>query len=114
MLAIKKLGVMMVVGCATLASLVTTAATKVQHWKTLSGVPVYFAQRNNLPMLDAAVVFAAGSARDGKQFGLANLTQQLMVRETHSYDEDSLSNRLESVGAIECSVLVCGDSADDQ
>ena len=41
------------------------AGPKIQSWETPNGARVLFVPAPDLPMLDARVVFAAGSARDG-------------------------------------------------
>jgi zinc protease len=50
----------------------------IQHWQTTNGVPVYFVRATELPMVDINVVFDAGSSRDGKQPGLAQITSALL------------------------------------
>ena len=48
------------------------AALPVQHWTTAQGARVYFVESRQLPMLDLAVSFPAGSARDpARKEGLA-------------------------------------------
>ncbi len=69
-------------------------------FKSKNGVPVYWVSRNNLPMVDIAVVFAAGSARDGDQWGVANLTQNLMGHGTESYTEKEISDAMAETGSL--------------
>ncbi|MBS1214522.1 MAG: insulinase family protein, partial [Proteobacteria bacterium] len=54
------------------------ATPKIQTWTAQSGSRVYFVPTEGLPMVDVRVVFDAGSARDGSQFGLATLTSALL------------------------------------
>lgn len=68
-------------------------------FQTSHKLPVYFVQRKHIPMLDVAVVFAAGSARDGDHLGLANLTQDLMGHETQNHTEEALLTAIAKTGA---------------
>jgi zinc protease len=67
---------------------------------TKNGMPVYFVQRKNLPMVDMAVVYAAGSVRDSNQYGLANMTEELMGHATQKYSEKEISNTMAETGAV--------------
>ncbi len=53
------------------------AGVKIHTWQS-RGAQVYFVRAPQLPMVDVRVVFAAGSARDGKLPGLASLTSHLL------------------------------------
>lgn len=75
------------------------AATKIQHWKTSQGVPVYYLNTPDLPMVDIQVAFDAGSARDGKQYGIASLTSGLLDTGAGKWNADDIAMRFESVGA---------------
>ena len=50
-------------------------------------------------MVDIQVVFDAGSARDGQQFGLAALTADLLDTGAGKWNADEIAQRFESVGA---------------
>lgn len=73
---------------------------QIQHWKTPSGVPVYFIETHVLPMVDIQVVFKAGAAYDGKQYGLANLTNNLLNQGTKHATEDQIAEQWDLAGAI--------------
>jgi zinc protease len=75
------------------------AAAKIEHWQTPQGSRVYYVQTEGLPMVDIQVVLDAGSARDGKQFGVASLTADLLDAGAGSWDADDIAKRFESVGA---------------
>ena len=75
------------------------AAAKIEHWQTPQGSRVYFVQSDALPMADIQVVFDAGSARDGQQFGLATLTSALLDTGAGPWNADQIAQRFESVGA---------------
>lgn len=72
----------------------------IQHWQTKQGAQVYFVQTKQLPMVDVQVVFNAGSARDGKLFGIANLTNELLSQGTKALNADQIALQFESLGAI--------------
>ncbi len=75
------------------------SAAKIEHWQTPQGSRVYFIQADALPLVDIQVVFDAGSARDGQQFGLAALTSSLLDTGAGSWNADQIAQRFESVGA---------------
>jgi zinc protease len=77
------------------------AALDIQHWRTPQGTPVYFVENHDIPMLDVAVDFAAGSARDpAGQAGLAALTQTLLDQGSQSLSERAIAQGLADVGAV--------------
>ncbi|WP_162232387.1 M16 family metallopeptidase, partial [Methylogaea oryzae] len=76
------------------------AAPDIQHWTTAQGARVYFVRTEGLPLVDLRVVFAAGSARDGEQHGVASLTSALLDSGAGAWDADAIAQRLEGVGAI--------------
>ena len=56
------------------------AAVKISHWQTSSGSNVYFVENHDLPIIDVAVNFPAGSARDTKATsGVAGVTRYMMT-----------------------------------
>jgi zinc protease len=76
------------------------AAAKIEHWQTPQGARVYYVHTEGLPMVDIQVVFDAGSARDGQQFGLAALTADLLDTGAGKWNADEIAQRFESVGAL--------------
>jgi zinc protease len=78
--------------------LLAQAAPDVQSWHTSNGAKVMYVQAQGLPMVDIRVVFDAGSARDGKQPGLATFTNALLTEGAGDWDADALAERLESRG----------------
>lgn len=78
----------------------TKPVLAINHWQTASGIPVYFIQASQLPMLDLQVVFAAGSARDGKNGGLAQLTSGLLNEGSAQFSAEQIAQQFDSVGAI--------------
>lgn len=77
----------------------TSVAPEVQRWEAREGAPVYFVQTSEVPMVDIAVVFDAGSARDGDTPGLARLTARSLDQGVNELDASELARRLEDTGA---------------
>ena len=75
------------------------AAPKIQHWQTENGARVYFAPAPELPIVDIRVLFAAGSAHDGDQPGLAAMTNGLLDKGAAGLSADELASQLEGLGA---------------
>ena len=75
------------------------AGPKIQTWTSANGARVYYVPTEGLPMVDIRVVFDAGSARDGAQFGLATLTSGLLDTGAGQWNADAIAQRLEGVGA---------------
>ncbi|MFH2139412.1 MAG: pitrilysin family protein [Pseudomonadota bacterium] len=76
------------------------ATPQIQHWQAASGARVYFVQDHNLPMLDVAVSFPAGSAYDkADKNGVAGLTHGLLDLGVQGMNEDDIARKLADVGA---------------
>ncbi len=71
----------------------------IKSWTTTNGARVYYVPATSLPMIDVRVVFDAGSARDGKQFGIAQLTNELLPEGAGDWNAQQLAERFEDVGA---------------
>lgn len=81
--------------------LAAQAALTIQHWQTPQGARVYFVESRELPMLDIAVDFPAGSARDpAGRSGLARLTHGLLDQGAGGLSDVAIAHRLADVGAI--------------
>lgn len=72
---------------------------KTEQWQTAAGTKVVFYRATEVPMLDVNIAFAAGSAYDGKQFGLSALTTQLLNQGNSSYNAMQIAERFADVGA---------------
>ncbi len=81
------------------SSQVKTGGPRIQAWHTANGARVLFVRAPQLPMFDVQVVFDAGSARDGKQPGLASLVNAMLDQGAGEWDTDTLAERFDSVGA---------------
>lgn len=75
------------------------ARVNIEQWQTAQGARVYYVHADALPMVDIQVLFDAGSARDGKQFGIAALTSSLLDSGAGEWDADAIAQRFDSIGA---------------
>jgi zinc protease len=82
-----------------LVSGLAAAVPEIQHWRTANGVPVYFIPARELPIVDAQVLFSAGSVRDDGKPGLAKLTNALLEEGAGDWSADDIADRLDRVGA---------------
>lgn len=81
--------------------LAAQAALPIQHWQTPEGARVYFVASPQLPILDVAVDFPAGSARDpAAKGGLAQLTHALLDLGAGGLSESEIAYGLADVGAV--------------
>ena len=72
----------------------------IQHWQAPSGAQVYFVENHDLPMLDVAVDFAAGSGfDDATRPGVAELTNSLLDAGVEGMSEDEIGRKLADIGA---------------
>lgn len=72
---------------------------KTEKWHTKNGVTVVFYQAMEVPMLDISLAFAAGSAYDGKQYGLSALTNHLLNQGNAGQDASAIADALADTGA---------------
>ncbi len=76
------------------------ATPQIQHWQAPSGARVYFVENHDLPMLDVAVDFAAGSSFDpAEKSGVAGLTQGLLDLGAEGMSEDDIARGMADIGA---------------
>lgn len=71
----------------------------IQHWTTKKGVPVYFVQTKELPILVTQIGFYAGSAHDGSHEGVAFLVNTMMNDGNAGLSEAQMAEGFERVGA---------------
>ena len=77
------------------------AAVKINHWQTASGSDVYFVENHDLPIVDVAVNFPAGSARDTlATSGTAGVTRYMMTLGADGMNEEVITNKFADIGAI--------------
>ena len=75
------------------------SAIEIQHWNTENGVPVYFIESHDLPIVDMRLSFRAASSRDGDLPGLAGLVNGLLVEGTGDLSAQQIALEFEQVGA---------------
>ena len=75
-------------------------AFRIQQWHTDNGAKVLYVHAPQLPMVDVQIVFDAGSARDGRQPGLARLVNTMLSKGAGDWDTDALAERFDSIGAV--------------
>jgi zinc protease len=86
---------------AVLLASTANAAVKINHWQTSSGSEVYFVENHDLPIIDVAVNFPAGSARDTKDTsGVAGVTRYMMTLGAAGMNEEVITNKFADIGAI--------------
>ena len=77
------------------------AAVKINHWQTSAGSEVYFVENHDLPIIDLAVNFPAGSARDtAATSGVAGVTRYMMTLGAAGMNEEVITNKFADIGAI--------------
>lgn len=81
------------------ASNLQASTFKTQQWHTKNGAKVVFYQAMEVPMLDISIAFAAGSAYDGKHFGLSALTSDLLAQGNASMDATQIAEKIADTGA---------------
>lgn len=77
------------------------AAVKINHWQTAAGSDVYFVENHDLPIIDMAINFPAGSARDTKATsGVAGVTRYMMALGAAGMSEEVITNKFADIGAV--------------
>ena len=78
----------------------TNSIVDIKEWHTDNGARVLYVYAPELPMVDINLVFAAGSAYDGNNYGIAALTSAMMDEGTVNMNTDAIAETFENVGAI--------------
>ena len=95
----KFFGRMAVVGLFFSAS-IAYATPNIQHWQSESGAKVLFVEDHDIPMLDVAVSFPAGSSFDSaEKSGVAGLTHHMLDQGSAGLSEDDISRGMADIGA---------------
>lgn len=85
---------------SSLSVISANAAVKISHWQTSTGSQVYFVENHDLPIIDLAVNFPAGSARDTKATsGVAGVTRYMMTLGADGMSEEAITNAFADIGA---------------
>jgi zinc protease len=76
------------------------ATPQIQHWQAASGARVYFVENHDLPMLDVAVNFPAGSGFDvAGKVGVASIAFGMLDLGAQGLGEDQIATGLADIGA---------------
>ena len=75
------------------------ALPQINTWETDNGVKVLFVHAPELPIIDLALTFDAGSARDGDKPGLSSMMHGLLDKGTGKLNADDVASKFEDVGA---------------
>jgi zinc protease len=90
------------IGAAALCCIsnIAIATPNIQHWQSASGAKVLFVENHDIPMLDVAVSFPAGSSFDtAEKSGVAGLTHGLLDAGAEGLSEDDISRGMADIGA---------------
>lgn len=77
----------------------TPSVLPIQHWQTNNGANVYFVDLPELPIVDIDIIFKAGSAYDGKEYGVASLTNQMLGQSARNLSADQIAENFDNVAA---------------
>lgn len=72
---------------------------KLHHWQTPAGAPVFFVEAHEIPIVEIAVLFNAGSSQDGSHFGLAEITNLMIGLGTRKKNAEKIAKDFDEVGA---------------
>lgn len=78
---------------------VVYALPDIKTWETSTGLAVLYVQASELPIIDIALTFDAGSARDADMPGLSVLMHALLDKGAGGLDADAIAAAFENVGA---------------
>ncbi|MDF2530064.1 MAG: peptidase family protein, partial [Gammaproteobacteria bacterium] len=88
-----------IIAASLMVSACKASVIPIQSWQTDNGVKVLFDPTPNVATLDVRVVFAAGSSRDGAQYGLANLTANALNAGAGQLTADQIADQFANSGA---------------
>ncbi len=75
------------------------ALPEINSWTTEQGLKVLHVESTELPMIDVALTFDAGSARDDKLPGLSVMMHSMLDKGTGTFNADDIASGFEDVGA---------------
>ena len=79
---------------------VVTAKLEIQHWINDDGVPVYFVNLPDLPMVDIQLRFTnSGHAHEGQKYGLASMTASMLHQGASNMNVDEIAETFSGLGA---------------
>lgn len=91
--------VALILGFSSLINCISANALDIETWHTTNGTRVLFVESQDLPIVDVRLTYRAGSARDGKQYGISRLVSALLVEGSGGYTAEEVAQTFESVGA---------------
>lgn len=96
---------------AFLVGLTANGASQVETWTTKEGADVYFLHAPEIPIVDMIVSIDAGGLREGQQYGLANMTANMMTKGTQKLAEEDFLTKLDDLqSSIGASASMTGTS----
>ena len=96
---IRTLTALLSISAAAWFAPIANAIPQIEHWQTSNGVPVYFIQAHDLPMVDLRLTFDAGSARDASKPGTAMMTNGMLAEGAGGLSSQQLAEQFDNVGA---------------
>lgn len=90
-------GLALCVGASTQSA--ALSPIKPERWSLDNKARVVFYRAPEVPMVDILIAFEAGSAYDGKQYGLSTLTSHLLDQGTRGMNATAIAERLAQFGA---------------
>lgn len=91
--------VVLILGIFLLFSSMSAMALDIETWHTANGTRVLFVESHDLPIVDVRLTYRAGSARDGRQYGISRLVSALLVEGSGGHGAEGVAQTFESVGA---------------
>ncbi|WP_018691440.1 M16 family metallopeptidase [Algicola sagamiensis] len=70
-----------------------------EYYQLQNGLSVYLMPQKEVPLIDVLFVTRAGSALDGENYGLANVTAKTMLFGTQAMTKATLDERMDFIGA---------------
>ncbi len=95
------MGLITIIGLqTTVQAAPTEKVLTIDKWKTHNNASVYYVNLPQLPIVDINVIFNAGSAQDGTQYGLANLTGDMIGESAKNLSADEIAEKFDDVAAV--------------
>ncbi|GAB6035152.1 M16 family metallopeptidase [Galenea microaerophila] len=96
----KQLKIFLLMGLSLFWMTAQAAPLQIQSWHTTKGAKVMYVYAPGIPMVDLQISFDAGSARDGQQWGVANMTAAMLSAGTSHHSENAISDTFNRYGAV--------------
>lgn len=76
------------------------SVVNIQTWQTDNGAKVFFVELHQMPIVDARVIFAAGSAYDDKLQGVAHMVSGMLNEGTANLSANQIAESFDRVGSV--------------